>query len=548
MPHTSPHRLSPPHWLKRLGGTRALCVAFLLSVSLHAAVVGMMALASWLELPFMMRFEQSAGIGVMSRIGQQLSTQDIAGAPRYTQVVDLTPPAQNLGPAAPTEEEQQQIEQAIEENEQAEAAREAEAAVQKKLQEQRDQEARRKRRAERQAQKDKEALAQKSQTHSNGKSPDSNTDSTATRGDATTNDAAQTDADGKGEPNKGPRLDLPPADRYPQGTINPVATDLGMWGPEGARLVVVIRNDRLRQSPHAQSVRDVLDSFPDWRTLVGGADVDPLNDIDTTLIASSNPKYINQTFLAAMHHIPSERVVGVLSHGEHQGVTWREEKGRIYGDFDARSGSDPRQFFIPTDGVFVLSRPEFLNDLERQAPKPEGLDAAISFARLSKEEQQEQLARAQWKQPAPKPRSTSQRPPRRQDGWLRGLMEVSDYGGTQRSGPAAMISTGKISSMRIQGYSGTMPQSMHANIYADKDVRVTGRMIFGKQTEAEALKNAWPDVLAANRGSLNLTGLFRPLSDATLTIDHNELTFEFTIPSSTMKRLGVSVSQLMQMR
>lgn len=557
MPQTTPHPTPPSSWLHRTLGGGVLWIAFVLSILLHAALVGILALAAFLELPFMMQFEQSAGIGIMSRIGQQLSTSEILGAPRYTQVLDLTPPAQNLGPAKPTAEEQQQIEEAIEEIEQAEALRQAEAAAQQEREEKEAQEARRQRRAERQARKEKEAVAEaeaeaaKQQAANAQKSSENATTSetaanTTSTGDA--NAAAEQGLDGKGEPNKGPRLDLPPADRYPQGTINPVATDLGMWGPEGARLVVVIRNDRLRGSSHAQSVRDVLDSFPDWRTLVGGAELDPLNDIDTTLIASANPKYINQTFLAAMHHLPAEQVVGVLSHGEHQGVTWREEKGRIYGDFEARSGVDPRQFFIPTDGVFVLSRPEFLKDLENQAPTPEGLDAAIAFARLSKDEQQKQLARAQWKQPAPEPRSVTRKPPRRKDGWLRGIIEVADYGGTDRNGPVAMVSTGKISNMRIQGYQGTMPQSMHANIYDGKDVRITGRMIFKKQSEAEALKDAWPQILASNRASLNLTGLYRPLADAELTIDHNELVFAFVIPNATMKRLGVSVSQLMQMR
>src|SRR5699024_10311887 len=257
---------------------------------------------------------------------------------------------------------------------------------------------------------------------------------------------------------------------------------------------------------------------------------------------------INQTFLAAIHHIPDERVVSMLSQGDHQGVTWREEKGRIYGDFDARSGHDPRQFFIPTHGVFVLSRPEFLRDLEKQAPTPQGLDPAPQPKRTPNEQQTARLPQTDSKQPAATARTPDRRPPTRNDGWLKGIIEISDYGGTQRNGPAAMISTGKISSMQIKGYRGTMPQSMHANVYADADVRVTGRMIFKKQKEAEALQEAWPDVLNANRGSLNLTGLYRPLADADLKIDHNELTFSFTIPNSTMKRLGVSVSQLMQMR
>lgn len=548
MPHASSHRPTFRTWLQRLGITRALVVATLLSIVLHVAIVGLIGLASFLELPFMVRFEESAGIGIMSRIGHRLSQNDLQTAPRYTQVVDLTPPPASAGPAAPTTEERAQIQEAQAAIERKEAE---EARLHKEQEAQEEAEARRKRRAERKALE--EARQEAQAKHDANPNQESEHDAAARASNNAANPKSAdnqdtSDADSDSALDAGPRLDLPPDELYPHGTINPVATDLGMWGPEGARLVVVVRNDRIRTSPHAQSVRDVLDSFPDWRTLVGGADLDPIQDVDTTLIASANPRYISQTFLAALHHIPDERVISMLSQGNHLGVTWREEKGRIYGDFDAHSGSDPRQFFIPTHGVFVLSRPEFLRDLEQQAPTPQGLDAARELARLPKEEQTARLAQNDWKQPAASARKPDRRPPKRNDGWLQGIIEIADYGGTKSNGPAAMISTGKISSMQIKGYRGTMPQSMHANVYPDADVRITGRMIFKNQKEAEALQDAWPDVLNANRGSLNLTGLYRPLADANLAIDHNELTFSFTIPSSTMKRLGVSVSQLMQMR
>lgn len=565
-PDKRPAQRHPQSWLQRVGITRALLAALVLSIGLHGAFVGFLHLAAYLEMPFMMRFEQSAGIGVMSRIGRQLASDQQHGAPRYTRIVDLTPPPQPAGPQAPTDAERAEMERAKEDAQK--RAEEARAQAEKEQAEKEAKEAQ-ERRARRKA---REEEAKKSAEDNNASRRDQTKDDDAHARNTSTNDAGQDDETARdttqdgddtanadnahtgdahassNDPDAGPQHDLPPAERYPEGTINPVATDLGMWGPEGARLVVVVRHDRLRNSPHAQSVRDVLDSFPDWRTLIGGASLDPLTDVDTTLIASANPRYINQTFLAAMHQIPAEKVIGLLSQGAHQGVTWREEKGRLIGDFEERSGHDPRQFFIPTDGVFVLSRPEFMKDLERQAPTPQGLDAAKELAQLPKDQQQQALAKNEWKQDAPSARKPRRKPPTKDAGWLRGIMDVADYGGTQRNGPAAMVSTGKISNMKINGYRGTMPQSMHANIYAERDVRVTGRMLFSKQKEAEALQDAWDDVLKANRGSLNLTGLYKPLRDANLEIDHNELTFDFTIPQSTMKRLGVSISQLMEMR
>lgn len=544
----NPHKDRGHDFWARIGITRSIVIALFLSVLGHGLLVVGMSIASYLELPFAVQFEASQGVGVMSRIGQRLASDAKNTAPRYTNIVDITPPPPVLGPAAPTRDELDTMAQAQDELQERErqaqeqAEREAQRADERAAERRR---ARRAARAQAQRQAEKDAQGSSDETSQDRREDASAASSTSEEGGAGPDDAQPTQSS---DTHGGPRLDLPPGERYPQGTINPVATDLNMWGPEGARLVVVVRNDRLRRSPHAKSVRDVLDSFPDWRTLVGGADIDPLQEVDTTVIASADPRYINQTFLAAMHHMPAEQIVGLISQGDHGGVTWREEKGRLVGDFEPRSGHDPRKFFIPTDGVFVLSRPNFMDDLRAQAPTPRGLEAAIELAQLPKEAQQARLAEGKWKQDAPSARRVSQKPPTRDDGWLRGLMDVADYGGRGSRGVAAMISTGKISSMRIKGYRGKMPQSMHANIYATADVRITGRMIFASKNEAQALRDAWSDILAANRGSLNITGLFRPLADAELSIDHNELIFEFTIPQATVRRLGVSVSQLMEMR
>lgn len=553
MPTSKPYKDSGHGFWARVGITRSIIVALLLSILAHGLFVVGMSIASYLELPFAVQFEASQGIGVMSRIGQRLASDARDTAPRYTNVVDLTPPPASFGPDKPTDEQLQAMAHAREELEEQERQAEQQRAEQRRRERRAAQ-----KNAQRQAEKDAERAARDADTPSadndqertEDHAPDSSAHAASgvDTGDEATKSSDGSNSDASSKPQGGPRLDLPPGKRYPQGTINPVATDLSMWGPEGARLVVVVRNDRLRNSPHAKSVGDVLDSFPDWRTLVGGADIDPLQEVDTTVIASADPRYINQTFLAAMHHMPAEQVVGLISQGEHGGVTWKEENGRLIGDFEPRSGRDPRKFFIPTDGVFVFSRPNFMDDLSAQAPTPRGLEAAIELAQLSKAEQQARLANAAWKQKAPSARRATRKPPKRDDGWLRGLIEVADYGGTGSRGAAAMVSTGKISNMRIKGYRGTMPQSMHANIYTSADVRITGRMIFAKQREAEALQDAWPDVMSANRTSLNFVGLYRPLSDAKLSIDHNELIFEFSIPQATMRRLSVSVSQLMEMR
>src|SRR5690625_7553602 len=123
MPQTTPHPTPPSSWLHRTLGGGVLWIAFVLSILLHAALVGILALAAFLELPFMMQFEQSAGIGIMSRIGRELSWSEVLGAPRYTEVLDLTPPAPNLCPATPTDDARHKTQDATKHTQQAKAHR-----------------------------------------------------------------------------------------------------------------------------------------------------------------------------------------------------------------------------------------------------------------------------------------------------------------------------------------------------------------------------------------------------------------------------------------
>ena len=174
-------------------------------------------------------------------------------------------------------------------------------------------------------------------------------------------------------------MDLPPGERYPEGTLHPIATDIGMWGPEGARMVVISRNDRIRESPHRENVEAIMSSLPDWQMLVGGADIDPFEDVDAMLIASANPRYINRTFVAALHHMPAEDVVSQLSDGFPGGVDWEVyDDDRLLGT--PRGGErlrDPRVFYIPTGNLFVYARPEYLDPLGRRAPTARYMEGAM---------------------------------------------------------------------------------------------------------------------------------------------------------------------------
>lgn len=541
--------------------TKTLKRSALVSGLLHAAFFGTIWVGIVLQMPFVMEFEESQGIGMLDRLGRLHDGEFLETAPRYTNIADVLPDfeaeaeaqrqreeeeARAAEEAAAAEAEAQAAAEAAEAQARADAE-EAAAAEAAARAERRRRQREEQRLAERQAAAEAEARAQ-----AEARAAEEAEAQAAAEAAQDQSADEQADAGEGGAPDAGPNLDLPPGERYPAGTINPIATDLGMWGPEGARLVVVLRNDRLRGTAHAETATNVLASFPDWRRVVGGAELNPIEDLDTVVVASSDPRYINRTFLVATHHMPAERVVATLSSGEHKSITWDVDGGRLVGRPEPVSGVDPRVFFVPTEKVFAFSRPEYMDALRGDLPRARNLDGAIETAtavnRRGEEDADERVAQALVADARVSALRPTSEPPLRDKGWLSGLMQIGDYAGTGRQGPAIMVSTGSIASMRLQGYRGVMPQSLHANVFAERDPRVTARALFSERAEAEAFMNAWQSILDANRSALTMTGLYRPLSEAKISVDHNETIIEFSVAQATVRRLGVTISQLMESR
>jgi hypothetical protein len=111
--------------------------------------------------------------------------------------------------------------------------------------------------------------------------------------------------------------------------------DLQPLAPTSARLVVLLRTDRLRQSPLAEAAGSGMQALPDGSLAVSQG-LDPLEDFDALLVATANPRDVTQTFLAAR-----------LAHPE-----------RVRERFAAPGGLDPRVLVYPSERVGVLGRPE----------------------------------------------------------------------------------------------------------------------------------------------------------------------------------------------
>lgn len=169
---------------------------------------------------------------------------------------------------------------------------------------------------------------------------------------------------------------LPPRQRYPEGTLNPVATDVGMWGPEGAASVAVIRNDRVRRSPHRNAIVGIFSGLGDYQTLTERTDIDLIDDVDVMLLASTNVTNANETFIAVVHQLDPGYLMGELQRGYPTGVNWEERDGRFFGTPGAPD-TLPRRFFIPTEQLLIYTQPRFLEPLIGSAPRPRGLDGAL---------------------------------------------------------------------------------------------------------------------------------------------------------------------------
>jgi len=82
----------------------------------------------------------------------------------------------------------------------------------------------------------------------------------------------------------------------------PSTADLKPYAPSNVNLILILRCDRIRQSPHAEFTDAVLGAMPDYDTFLGGTGLQAVRDFDALLIASADPTRVVETFLAARAH------------------------------------------------------------------------------------------------------------------------------------------------------------------------------------------------------------------------------------------------------
>jgi len=125
----------------------------------------------------------------------------------------------------------------------------------------------------------------------------------------------------------------------PPAPAPPETTDLSPFAPDDAHLVVLLRMDKLRRSPHRAGAEALLAALPDWSTLVTGSTVSPLDDFEALLIATANPHDVTATFLAA-RYVDAPKVRALVERRLPDG--------------------DPRVFKIVKPGLTILTQPNEL--------------------------------------------------------------------------------------------------------------------------------------------------------------------------------------------
>ena len=145
----------------------------------------------------------------------------------------------------------------------------------------------------------------------------------------------------------------------------PETEDLSPFAPDDANLVVLLRMDKLRKSPHRAGAEALIAALPDWSTLVSGSCVSPIDDFDALLIATANPHDVTATFLAA-RHADSPKVRALVDR--------------------TLPAGDPRVFKVVKPGLTMLTQPSELVPKDMGDPRTRWLAQLEQFDQVAQAE------------------------------------------------------------------------------------------------------------------------------------------------------------------
>ncbi len=265
--------------------------------------------------------------------------------------------------------------------------------------------------------------------------------------------------------------------KVPPGPPPPPATaDLKPFAPDDANLVVLLRSDKLRKSPHREGAEALLAALPDYSTLLGGTGLNPIDDFEALLIATANPHDVTATFLAARYK-DSEKIRALGGRPLHPG--------------------DPRVFRFLAPGLAVLAQPD----------NADKLDAAK--ADLGAHED----ARSKW---------------------LKQLEQFDKLAATD-NGPAILVTLLDAPALMRFGDGLPTPLAMALALTAEGSPALRLQAVFASEADAIKMEQAWPEILKRFRSATALLGLSSALDGMHLSRKEAELEVEGRIPEAQMR-------------
>jgi len=134
-------------------------------------------------------------------------------------------------------------------------------------------------------------------------------------------------------------------------------------GPDGSRLIALLRLDRLRDSPDSENTIAAVDRLlvllPDRHRLIDGTGLDLYRDFDSLLIATPNPTDDSVTFLATRHHLTDAALkVGLdrAAKAMQRPIAWKTIAGRPVGIRQQSKSAVPVKL-ARDDRILVLPQP-----------------------------------------------------------------------------------------------------------------------------------------------------------------------------------------------
>ncbi len=274
-----------------------------------------------------------------------------------------------------------------------------------------------------------------------------------------------------------------PPEKLPEGP--PPTKDISGLAP-AANLVVLVRLDQLSHSPHAAGLESLLSLLPDYDSLLGGTKLSLYGDFQSLMIATSDPRSVTATFLAAkathLEHVRSELADKSLP-------KW-----------------DPRIFRFIDPDLAILTQPEVADELDAAAaiPKRKRLEPADD-ARVH---------------------------------WLAQLKSFGDVGTVAE--PPLRVTLSQVQLLwRISGLPTPIQVTLAATADAAPWVRIDAR--FASPEECEKFAAAgWTRILSWWQRQPSFIFMPGALDDLKVTVKESTLEIKGTIPQAALERVWVA--------